>query len=155
MIALTSPPLRDRRGDVPLLADHFLAHYCDKNGKALMALDRAALDKLVAYDWPGNVRELENVIERAVVLARGTEILRSDLPTSVVEAQPNGDSLAFPIGTPLAEIERRVIYRTLEHTRGDKQLAAQLLGISARTIYRKVGSERDIEENDDLVVVAS
>ena len=155
VIALTSPPLRDRRGDVPLLADHFLAHYCDKNGKALMALDRAALDKLVAYDWPGNVRELENVIERAVVLARGTEILRSDLPTSVVEAQPNGDSLAFPIGTPLAEIERRVIYRTLEHTRGDKQLAAQLLGISARTIYRKVGSERDIEENDDLVVVAS
>ncbi len=141
VIALTSPPLRDRRGDVPLLADHFVSHYCQKNGKAVMGIARDALDKLVAHDWPGNVRELENAIERAVVLARGENIEVRDLPTSVAEAVPKSDNLVFEIGTPLAEIERRIIRRTLEHTDGDKQLAAQLLGISARTIYRKVGTE--------------
>lgn len=141
VIALTSPPLRDRRGDVPLLADHFVAHYCAKNNKSPMAIEREALEKLVAHDWPGNVRELENAIERAVVLAKGDSITLRDLPSSVAEAEPTSDTLSFELGTPLAEIERSAIRRTLEHTRGDKQLAAQLLGISARTIYRKVGPD--------------
>ncbi|MFT5356355.1 MAG: DNA-binding NtrC family response regulator [Polyangiales bacterium] len=141
VIALTSPPLRDRRGDVPLLADHFIAHYCAKNSKSQMEIERDALEKLVAHDWPGNVRELENAIERAVVLAKGDSITLRDLPASVAEAEPTSDTLSFELGTPLAEIERSAIRRTLEHTRGDKQLAAQLLGISARTIYRKVGPD--------------
>jgi DNA-binding NtrC family response regulator len=143
VIAITSPRLADRRDDVPLLVDHFLDLYCRKNGKPRMTVSRAALDRLVAYDWPGNVRELENVIERAVVLGKDTVIEPKDLPTPIASAESRGDSLAFPVGTSLAEIERRVIHTTLTHTGGDKQLAAQLLGISARTIYRKLGAEKD------------
>ncbi len=142
VIALTSPPLRDRRDDVPLLVDHFLEVYCRKNQRPLMSVERAALDKLMAYDWPGNVRELENAIERAVVLAKSSSLSLDDLPEAVAHAERSPDVMAFPIGTPLSEIERRVIHDTLRHTGGDKQLTAQLLGISARTIYRKLGAER-------------
>jgi DNA-binding NtrC family response regulator len=145
VIAITAPPLRDRRGDVTLLVDHFLDVYCRKNGKARMTIAREALDKLGAYGWPGNVRELENVIERAVVLSRGTQLTLEDLPEQIVTAEPRGDNLVFSLGTPLEEIERRVLRATLEHTQGDKQLAAQLLGISARTIYRKLAEAGESE----------
>lgn len=145
VIAITSPPLRARQGDVPLLVDHFLEVYCRKNGKVRMGVAREAMDRLVGYGWPGNVRELENVIERAVVLSRGTTLTEADLPQSVSEAELRGADLSFSIGTPLEEIERRVIRATLEHTDGDKQLAAQLLGISARTIYRKLAEEGEPE----------
>ena len=138
VIAITSPPLRDRREDVPLLVDHFLDLYCRKNGKARVAFGREALEALVAYDWPGNVRELENVIERSVVLSKGTSLDKEDLPRPIATAEHTGGDLTFPLGTPLDEIERRVIRATLDHTKGDKQLAAQLLGISTRTIYRKL-----------------
>ncbi len=143
VIAVVSPRLADRRDDVPLLVDHFLDAYCRKNGKPRMGLTREALDRLMAYDWPGNVRELENVIERAVVLGKGTTLGLDDLPEPVATAEHRSESLAFPIGTSLSEVERRIIHATLDHTRGDKQLAAQLLGISARTVYRKLGAERD------------
>jgi two-component system response regulator HydG len=142
VIALTSPPLRARREDIPLLAEHFVAMYCAKNGKEPLAIEREAIDQLIAYDWPGNVRELQNVIERAVVLNKSGVIKLADLPDPVARAEPRVDSFAFPVGTPLSEVERRVIHGTLEHTEGDKQLAAQLLGISARTIYRKLGADK-------------
>jgi DNA-binding NtrC family response regulator len=139
VIAITCPRLADRRDDIPLLVEHFAALYARKNGKSPLTVTDAALAKLVAYDWPGNVRELENVIERAVVLGR-TNVLDVDaLPPALASAEARAGSLAFSIGTPLDEVERRVIHATLEHTKGDKQLAAQLLGISARTIYRKIG----------------
>lgn len=146
VIALTSPPLRDRRGDVPLLSDHFVSHFARKNGRGEMSLSDETLERLVAHDWPGNVRELENAIERAVVLTKGSVIETSALPSAVAEAEPVQDVMTFELGTPLAQIERRVILRTLDHTKGDKQLAAQLLGISARTIYRKV----DIKDMPEL-----
>ena len=144
VIAITSPPLRDRRDDIPLLADHFLEVYCQKNNRSIMGVSRNALDKLISYDWPGNVRELENVIERAVVLSKGDALTINDLPEMIAKAEHQGDVMKFAIGTPLSEIERRVIHRTLTHTQGDKQLAAQLLGISARTIYRKLGPGTDL-----------
>jgi len=143
VIAITSPRLADRRDDVPLLVDHFLDVYCTKNGKARMDVDRDALDRLMAYDWPGNVRELENVIERAVVLSRSDGLTVADLPAPIASAEASQASLSFAIGTTMSEIERRVLHATLSHTQGDKQLAAQLLGISARTIYRKIGAERE------------
>jgi two-component system response regulator HydG len=142
VIALTSPPLRARREDIPVLTEHFVASYCAKNGKEPLAVDRDAVQQLVAYDWPGNVRELQNVIERAVVLNKSGVITLADLPDPVARAEPQVDAFAFPVGTPLSEVERRVIHGTLKHTAGDKQLAAQLLGISARTIYRKLGADR-------------
>lgn len=139
VIAITAPPLRARREDIPLLVDHFLALYAAKNGRSRLTVARPVLERFLDYAWPGNVRELENVVERAVVLARGEEMTLADLPESLTRQSvsfPN--ELRFSIGTPLAEVELRVIRETLRHARGDKSLAAQLLGISTRTIYRKL-----------------
>ncbi|RYG86757.1 sigma-54-dependent Fis family transcriptional regulator [bacterium] len=139
VIAITAPPLRARREDIPLLVDHFLALYAAKNGRARLRVARPVLERFLDYAWPGNVRELENVVERAVVLARGEEMTLADLPEALTRQSvsfPN--ELRFSIGTPLAEVELRVIRETLRHARGDKSLAAQLLGISTRTIYRKL-----------------
>jgi DNA-binding NtrC family response regulator len=143
VIALTAPPLRARREDVPLLVDHFLGVYCLKNGRNRLAVAREALERLNDYAWPGNVRELENTMERAAVLCRGTTLEVGDLPDSVANSPtPEPDALTFTVGTPLAEIEQRLIRETLRHAQGDKSLAAQLLGISARTIYRKLDEAR-------------
>jgi two-component system response regulator HydG len=144
VIAITAPPLRARREDIPLLVDHFLGLYCAKNGRPRLDPTRGALDRLMDYAWPGNVRELENVIERAVVLSRGEILGETDLPDHVARVAPSFPTqLAFEIGTPLEEIELRVIRETLRHTRGDKSVAAQLLGISTRTIYRKLDGVSD------------
>jgi two-component system response regulator HydG len=90
------------------------------------------------YAWPGNVRELENVVERAVVLSRSDVLGEGDLPDHIASAVATATQLGFEIGTSLDEIELRVIRETLRHTKGDKSVAAQLLGISTRTIYRKL-----------------
>jgi two-component system response regulator HydG len=147
VIAVRVPPLRERIDDVPLLADHFLRKYSEKNEKALMGFSRSAMDVLCGYHWPGNVRELENAVERAVVLTRSEVIDEPDLPPEI-HGRPgsNGRAVTIPIGTSLEEIERRVIHETLRHTEGDKRLAAQLLGIATRTIYRKLEAERDREQ---------
>jgi two-component system response regulator HydG len=140
VIAVTAPPLRARREDIPLLVDHFLGVYCTKNSRARLTVPSEVLRKLMDYSWPGNVRELENVIERAAVLCRSEILGLSDLPDAVASATPRPASeLTFSIGTPLSEVEQRMIRDTLSHTGGDKSLAAQLLGISTRTIYRKLG----------------
>ncbi|MCL2725222.1 MAG: sigma-54 dependent transcriptional regulator [Polyangiaceae bacterium] len=139
VIAVTAPPLRARREDIPLLVDHFVGLYAKKNNKARLAVARAALERMMDYAWPGNVRELENVMERAVVLSRGDTLTEHDLPEIITRAEgATPRALEFPVGTPLEEIELRVIKETLKHTKGDKSLAAQLLGISTRTIYRKL-----------------
>jgi two-component system response regulator HydG len=140
VIAVTAPPLRARREDVPLLVDHFLGIYCKKNGRPRLIVPNDVMRKLLDYSWPGNVRELENVIERAAVLCRSETLRLEDLPDVVAQAsQPAPSTLAFSIGTPLDEVEHRLIRETLRYTNGDKSLAAQLLGISTRTIYRKLG----------------
>jgi two-component system response regulator HydG len=140
VIAVTAPPLRARREDIPLLVDHFLGVYCAKNNRPRLEAPREVLAILSDYSWPGNVRELENVIERAVVLCRADKLTVDDLPDVVREgegAEPS--TITFSVGTPLDEVERRLIRETLRHARGDKSVAAQLLGISTRTIYRKLG----------------
>src|SRR5947209_2759613 len=107
VIALNVPPLRNRRDDIPLLVDHFLARFREKNGKVISGCTRAALDVLTNYDWPGNVRELENAIERAVVLCKSAVIDVDDLPREVRGAPAlgagSGRALSFEIGTPLEE----------------------------------------------------
>jgi DNA-binding NtrC family response regulator len=139
VIAITAPPLRSRRDDVPLLVDHFLGIYCAKNGRPRLNVSSEALAKLLDYSWPGNVRELENVIERAAVLCPTDVLGLGDLPDAVNRASAAApSSLVFEVGTPLAEVEQRMIRETLKRTEGDKSLAAQLLGISTRTIYRKL-----------------
>ena len=147
VIAVTAPPLRARREDIPLLLDHFLGRYCEKTRRPRLTMSRAAVDRLLDYSWPGNVRELENVVERAVVLCRGDTLTEADLPESVTKAPVLVPAtLVFPLGTPLDEIELRAIRDTLRYTKGDKSLAAQLLGISTRTIYRKLEGDGDSDE---------
>jgi two-component system response regulator HydG len=143
VVAVRLPSLRERREDIPLLAAAFLRRLAEKNGKTLKGLTHAALAALEDYPWPGNVRELEHAIERAVVLSRGELVDVGDLPDVVQTAEPGAPagaspSLVIPMGTSMEEIERLVIRETLRHARGDKTLAAQILGIAARTIYRKL-----------------
>jgi two-component system response regulator HydG len=149
VISVTLPPLRDRAEDIPLLVDHFVARYAAKNGKPIRRITDSALEGLQVYPWPGNVRELEHALERAVVLCKTPEIDLDDLPEPVraggavraaatLPGSAEARTLTVPLGTTMDEIERRVIHETLRQTKEDKALAAQLLGISVRTIYRKV-----------------
>ncbi|HSP80841.1 MAG TPA: helix-turn-helix domain-containing protein, partial [Myxococcaceae bacterium] len=148
VVEIRVPALASRREDIPLLADAFLRRFAAKNGKSLRGFSPEALQVLENYAWPGNVRELEHAVERAVVLARNDVLEVADLPESVRKGPPGSASqLVIPIGTPMEEIERRVIHETLRHTKGDKTLAARLLGIAARTIYRKL--EREASESGD------
>jgi two-component system response regulator HydG len=146
VIAISLPPLRERSEDVPLLVEHFLQVYCAKNDRGLLAVSREAMERLCGYAWPGNVRELENTIERAVVMTRRDEIGTADLPAPIHDGTGGGRFVTVAIGTPLEEVERRIILETLRHTRGDKTTAAQLLGISVRTIYRKLDLMEPAEE---------
>jgi len=156
VIPVSVPPLRDRRDDISLLAQHFVQVYAEKNGKAISGCSPRAIERLSEYGWPGNVRELENAIERAVVLTRaGLTVIDEDaLPREIREAAPgvaSASSLTFPLGMPLAEIEMRVIHETLRHTRGDKRLTAKLLGIATRTIYRRLESTDPDALPDDAI----
>ncbi|HNZ04495.1 MAG TPA: sigma-54 dependent transcriptional regulator [Myxococcota bacterium] len=138
VISIVLPPLRERLEDVPLLAQHFLTRYAEKNRKNIRAISREATDLMMTYDWPGNVRELENTIEHAVVLTRGDTIRAEDLPDLVASDSSVKQYLTIQLGTPLEEIEQQVIQQTLRITQNNKRLAAQLLGIATRTIYRKI-----------------
>lgn len=151
VIQIRLPPLRDRRDDVPLLAEHFLRLFAARNGRQVHGFTPDTMLTMERYDWPGNVRELENAVERAVVLTRGPMIGVDDLPQEIrtgTGGAADGRTLAFPVGTPLGEIERRVIHATLDHCGGDKRLCAQILGIATRTIYRRLEEERGVDGRD-------
>ena len=148
VVAVRLPPLRERREDVPLLATSFLRGFAERNRRPVTGFSDAALQALASHDWPGNVRELQHAVERAVVLCKGERVEVDDLPDAVRSSAtgrplPPSGTLTIAIGTPLEEIERIVIRETLRQTRGDKNLAAQLLRVAPRTIYRKL--DRDEE----------
>lgn len=138
VINLELPPLRLRGEDVILLANFFLGIYNGKNAKQLQGFSSEALDVLSRYSWPGNVRELENAIERAVVLSKGPFIDVEGLPKAVIAGRKRFESITLPVGTTLRDAEMELISATLESTGGDKDIAANILGIAARTIYRKL-----------------
>jgi len=150
VIRIEVPPLRQRSGDIPLLANFFLRRYAAKNQRPVEAVTGRAMDALGRYRWPGNVRELENVIERAVVLSRDDVLDLDDLPPHLVD-RPDGEGersaiagdgrgVYLPVGTPLEEAERLLLVETLRATGGDKSLAAKILGVATRTIYRKLSA---------------
>lgn len=147
VIPLHVPALRDRREDVALLARHFLAVHAARHGRTISGIETDALAALERHVWPGNVRELENMMERAVVLARGDSITLSDLPSPLRGGggAPEAGWLTFAVGSPLSQVERRMIEATLRHCDGDRSLAANLLGISARSIYRREAEWRGEE----------
>ena len=133
-------PLRDRRSDIPALAEHFLRRFVNETGRKIRGFTPAALKKMIDYDWPGNVRELRNVVERAVALGAGPmldvgDIWLSSLEASVAQA-PAG--VAAYEAVTLEEIEKRHILATLEHTDWNKSQAAALLNIERSTLDRKI-----------------
>lgn len=140
VIPVQLPPLRARREDIPLLASHFVRVYADKNRKQVTGISRAALTVLENYHWPGNVRELQHSIERAVVLTRNEVLAPEDFEEKIRGSRTqSAPEIVFKVGSmTMEELEHRVIRETVSFTRDDKTLAAQLLGISARTIYRKL-----------------
>jgi two-component system, NtrC family, response regulator HydG len=137
VIRIRVPSLHERPEDIPLLAQRFLVQFRRKNRKEIGGLSAEATDVLLAHTWPGNVRELENVVERAVVLARGSQIELGDLPDSLRQGRGDRPILNFQVGVPLRDVERRLIEETLRFASGDKNVAAGLLGITSRTIYRR------------------
>ncbi len=143
VVTIRIPALRDRRQDIPLLAQHFLAKYRQANDKPVSGLARETLALLAGHGWPGNVRELEHVVERAVALSSSELILPENLPPEVRPAAPPPPEP--PAGwMTLEELKRWYVDRVLEHTAGNKQRAADILGIDRRTLYRMF--ERDSED---------
>ena len=129
------PPLRQRREDIPLLADHFLKKHTRRLDKTISGFSRAALQAVLQHDWPGNVRELENAIERAVLLETSEVLQANSLPSALSAAAA---PLAPPAILPLAEVERQAIARALETSAWNVAGAAQALGVSRVTLYRKL-----------------
>jgi two-component system, NtrC family, response regulator PilR len=140
VIPIALPPLRERREDIPLLAEHFLGKYAEQMGKPVTAIARQALDLLMQHEWPGNIRELENVIERAVALEGTPAILPESLPPSIRGVVPKngaaGDALpdeGFDLEAHVKEIERGYIAQALQRAGGVQVKAAELLGMSFRS----------------------
>ncbi len=136
------PPLRERKEDIPLLAHHFLEIYKKKLKKIIIGISDNAMELLKNYDWPGNVRELENIIERAVITCSRKVVTVDDLPKNIIDsAKKETDSkVIVEIGSTMDEVEKRVITETLSYTRGNKKHAAEILGITRKTLYRKLKS---------------
>ena len=140
-ITIHVPPLRDRSEDIQLLTEHFLHMYAQKYDRQIAGVSQAAYQRLFGHAWPGNVRELQNVLERAVLLAKGNRVEPVDLPFdngSVPEGAPAGTAWDVPPNMTLEDIERLVIEKTLQRTGGNKQAAANLLGIYRPRLYSKI-----------------
>ena len=140
VVTLHVPPLRERREDISLLADFFLKRYAEKNHRLMKGFSPRAVDLLMRHSWPGNVRELENVVERAVILAREDIITPTVFPDSIRALDPSDTDPDVDV-TParsLKEAERRMILRTLEETGGNRTRTAEILGISRRTLQLKL-----------------
>ncbi len=139
VFSITMPPLRDRIEDIPLLAESFIRYYSDRNHKQIAGANEETLIALKNHPWPGNVRQLRNVIERALVVAKGPLITPTDLPSQFrCAAKSESGQLQVRLGMTIDEAERELITRTIEFARGNKTRAAEILGISAKTLYNKL-----------------
>jgi two-component system response regulator HydG len=142
VVGLTVPPLRERKEDIPLLAQYFMTRFAEKNRKPVKQITPQAMDRLLKHPWPGNVRELMNSIERAVVLSRSEYLDEQDLPTGarqdLSEEQVSPAAASLPPDLPLDEVEKATILKTLESVKGNKSEAARRLGITRRTLHKKL-----------------
>ena len=140
------PSLGDRKEDLPLLAQHLVTQLAEKHNRPARFISSSALSALQFHAWPGNVRELRNVIERAVIICSGEQIERhhfAPYPIEQRERLRNEDTITLPVGTPLEEVERQMIMRTLQKTKNNKTRAAELLGISLKTLHNKLNLYRE------------
>ncbi|HID54911.1 TPA: sigma-54-dependent Fis family transcriptional regulator [Candidatus Poribacteria bacterium] len=143
VVTIDLPPLRERREDIPLLVEHFIRKHSIRHEKKVKSISDEAMRALMSYNWPGNVRELENAIERAIILSEGETIQIEDLPAWIAGEWEGSDEIEregifIPFGMKIEDVERKLILETLRRVGGDKTKAARILGISRRTIYRKL-----------------
>lgn len=147
VVSIRLPPLRERRGDIPLLLDHFLRDLMERSGKEVQGFSRPARQALMAYEWPGNIRQLRNTVESMLVMDLDGELGADDLPEEIAalvhpETEPppvdSGSGADGLIGRSLSDVEKYYIARALEITEGKREEAAAMLGIGERTLYRKI-----------------
>ncbi|MDA3895909.1 MAG: sigma-54 dependent transcriptional regulator [Desulfobacteraceae bacterium] len=140
VFCINLPPLRDRKGDIQLLTRHFINQYGEYMNKRISGISDSCMHMLEAYDWPGNVRDLKNLIQRAVVQCDGKKLLERHFPERIriKSLEKKQSSFSFPMGTPLGDVEKEMIKQTLVYTGNNKKRAAELLGISRRTLYNKL-----------------
>jgi two-component system response regulator HydG len=141
VIPIHLPPLRERKADIPLLAEHFVKHLCATMGRPRLAISAVALQRLTYYDWPGNVRELENALERAIVLCEGDEIGEHDLIPLLARSGTERMALpstVMPLNEALEQLERALLERALQQADGVKAEAARLLDLKPSALYYKL-----------------
>jgi two-component system response regulator HydG len=138
VVTIELPPLRERLGDLPALIRLFLAQAAERHGRPGRSVSQEALDLLTAYRWPGNVRELRNVVEAMVLMGRDAVLGPETVPVYVREPADRADPLKSLSGLRLDEVERVLVTNTLRDVGGNRERAARLLGISTRTLYRKI-----------------
>ena len=141
------PPLRDRIEDIPLLAEHFIHNFNQEYNRNIKGVSSEAMTLLKNYGWRGNVRELRNVVLRAMISSKN-EIKKSDLPINAIKGNMPGEEIRFHAGTSLPEIEKESIIKTMKKVNGNKAKAAELLGISRRSLYNKI-AEYGIEDSGE------
>jgi transcriptional regulator with PAS, ATPase and Fis domain len=150
VVAIQLPPLRERKDDIPLLAQYFLKNYREENGKTISAISDKAMDLLCSYAWPGNIRELENAIEQAVALSYQPVLTPEDLPRDVREYEANAfatpasqkDPFQFSDSPSLEEVKKRYVLRVLKQTRGNVSATARILNVDRRSLYRMLARYR-------------
>jgi DNA-binding NtrC family response regulator len=144
VIRIDLPPLRDRREDIPLLVEHFMAKFADQSKRRVSGMRPEAMASLIRYDWPGNIRELEHTIERAVLLGKEALIGLDDLPAPLASATASAAPLTEAVkkGYTLRDLEREYIGKVLENVAGNKTEAAKVLGVDRTTLYRKLEEYR-------------
>jgi len=139
VVELFLPPLRERVGDIRLLANEFLARYAQENNKKITGFEDPAWDWILAYHWPGNVRELKNAVERAVIMSRGTTIGAQDItPRHLRLSGESAGSLTIQVGSSMADARRKMLLGTFASTDGDADRTAKLLGMTAADVQREI-----------------
>ncbi|HEV7836946.1 MAG TPA: sigma 54-interacting transcriptional regulator, partial [Gemmatimonadaceae bacterium] len=141
VVELFLPPLRERIGDIKLLANEFLARFAEQNGKPMTGFDEAAWEWILSHNWPGNVRELKNAVERAVIMTRGDRIKAADImPRHLRRGQDGNTSITVPPGATLADTRRQLVLRAFASTNGDYARTATIVGMSASDVRAEIAS---------------
>jgi DNA-binding NtrC family response regulator len=145
VIPINLPPLRERLDDIPLLCEHFIAKYCRREGVPNKSLSEKVVQMFMGYNWPGNIRELENYIERAVVISTSEELKPADFPMDLKAGNIGPINDRMEIGQTIADMEKRLIMKTLEANNWNKERAADVLGITSRTLRNKLAEYKQGE----------
>ena len=152
VVELFLPPLRERIGDIPLLANEFLAKFAQQNAKKIQGFDEGAMEWIVTYSWPGNVRELKNAVERAVVMLRGSVITQTEImPRHVRAAADTASAVTIPVGTTVADARRQLLLKTYASTNGDLERSAKMLGLTEPQLQSELAKCIQMNGADETV----